>query len=484
RCDNSSAIIELTGYSGGTVDDPSDYEFSLDNLNYQASPRFDTNILPGNYTIYIRDNNGCIASEDITIDPLNKPTGLSFSASAMICPALTSDVTVEVEGGNEPFTYKIIAPTGSVVDNAGDKIFTGLSAGTYTFEVTDAKGCPIVDTYTVEEISQLDVEIGTSVTRVCTGGSTGSITALVSEFENSYSYSLLDASNNEIAAETNQTLETFELTNLGEGTYTLTVTDETTKCTDVITQTISATIYILGLTLDYTPVTCVSNGSITANATGGWENFTYQLEDNSTNTILTNYQVSNTFNDISPGEYLVRVKDEMGCIETSTITLSPATLPTVLVESTSNFCYDPTTLASLTVTISEGVAPYSYKLNGQEAVIVPNNETSFILSDLEPGTYNIEVIDSFGCRSTVISETIENQLTAASVVSKTLDCTATPEGEIEVNVSGGYSPYTYAVSTDGGANWSVSEVPITGSTFTYSNIKNLGTYTFRITDAK
>src|SRR5690606_12147162 len=101
RCDNSSAIIELTGYSSGTVDDPSDYEFSLDNLNYQASPRFDTNILPGNYTIYIRDNNGCIASEDITIDPLNKPTGMSFSASAMICPALTSDVTVEVEGGNE-----------------------------------------------------------------------------------------------------------------------------------------------------------------------------------------------------------------------------------------------------------------------------------------------------------------------------------------------------------------------------------------------
>src|SRR5690606_18299929 len=285
RCDNSSAIIELTGYSGGTVDDPSDYEFSLDNLNYQASPRFDTNILPGNYTIYIRDNNGCIASEDITIDPLNKPTGLSFSASAMICPALTSDVTVEVEGGNEPFTYKIIAPTGSVVDNAGDKIFTGLSAGTYTFEVTDAKGCTIVDTYTVEEISQIDLEIGTSVTRVCTGGSTGSITALVSDFENSYSYILVDASNNEIEDGANQSTGTLEFTGLGEGTYTLTITDESTECTANIEVTIEEPTADLDIDLDSTPVTCLTNGSITANATGGWGNFTYQLEDNSTNTI-------------------------------------------------------------------------------------------------------------------------------------------------------------------------------------------------------
>src|SRR5690606_21505125 len=56
RCDNSSAIIELTGYSGGTANSISDYEFSLDNVNYQGSPQFNTNILPGNYTIYIRDN--------------------------------------------------------------------------------------------------------------------------------------------------------------------------------------------------------------------------------------------------------------------------------------------------------------------------------------------------------------------------------------------------------------------------------------------
>src|SRR5690606_38324938 len=232
RCDNSSATIELTGYSGGTANSISDYEFSLDNVNYQPSPRFSTNILPVDYTIYIRDFNDCVASEDITIVPLNKPSKLNFTGTDLTCPDLNSDVTVTVEGGNAPFNYEIITPSGSVVvDNQQSNIFENLTVGTYRFRITDAKGCTIEDTYTVEEISQITLDIETKVTRVCIGESTGSISVFVSDFNASYSYTFKDE--NEVIIETkiNQNTTTQSFTGLGEGSYTLTVTDETTNCT-------------------------------------------------------------------------------------------------------------------------------------------------------------------------------------------------------------------------------------------------------------
>src|SRR5690606_22005697 len=172
RCDNTSAVIELIEYSGGTVNSSSDYEFSLDNVNYQSSPVFNTDILPGDYTIYIRDINNCVASVDFTIDPLNKPTELNFVGTDVMCPDLNSDVSVIVEGGNPPFNYEIIAPSGSVIDNKENNLFENLAVGTYRFRITDAKGCTIEDTYTIEEISQIALDIETKVSRVCMGEST------------------------------------------------------------------------------------------------------------------------------------------------------------------------------------------------------------------------------------------------------------------------------------------------------------------------
>lgn len=57
--ENNSIIINVSG-SG-------DYEYSLDGINYQISNIF-YNVQSGNYTVYVKDNNGCgIAQEDISL---------------------------------------------------------------------------------------------------------------------------------------------------------------------------------------------------------------------------------------------------------------------------------------------------------------------------------------------------------------------------------------------------------------------------------
>lgn len=49
------------------VTGPGDYEFSLDNFVYQDSPRFN-NLVPGFYTVYVKDKNGCgTVSQDAVI---------------------------------------------------------------------------------------------------------------------------------------------------------------------------------------------------------------------------------------------------------------------------------------------------------------------------------------------------------------------------------------------------------------------------------
>src|SRR5690606_25375742 len=233
--------------------------------------------------------------------------------------------------------------------------------------------------------------------------------------------------------------------------------------------------------LDYTPVTCLVNGSITATAKDGWGGYAYQLEDQ-TGVIITEYQTSNIFNNVTAGDYVVRVKDEMGCEATHNIKLEGATPPTINVVADEGFCFDGTE-ASLVVNVTGGHAPFRYKVNGDQVKDVTTlTDGKFTISGLPPGNYTIVVYDNYGCEATAVTETINSQLVANSVVSKTLDCIIDTYAQIGVEITGGYSPYTYVVRHDGGA-WSDPSTPITNATFTYDT-STPGTYTFKITDGK
>lgn len=92
------------------------------------------------------------------------------------------------------------------------------------------------------------------------------------------------------------------------GEYCVTVTDErdcSTVCCRTLTQFDRPT-----LTVNGTDATCegaASDGTITAQASGGAGNFMYQLDDGS-------FQGSGTFTGLTPGIYTVRVMDEAGCV--------------------------------------------------------------------------------------------------------------------------------------------------------------------------
>ncbi|TMM56681.1 T9SS type B sorting domain-containing protein [Maribacter algarum] len=479
RCDNSSAILQVINYSGGTPG----YTFSIDGVNFQPSDTFSTGITAGQYTITVRDANGCTEQTPATIiDPLNPPSELTFTATASTCPAIVSDVTVTVVDGTGPFTYEITAPASATSNTTGAStgVFTGLTAGTYTFHVIDSRACEIEQNYTVVDIPEVSVLSQLTSNVSCVGTGDGEFSFTVSDFASTYSYIVENSGASVVQSQNNINVTTaIAVGSLPADTYTVTITDDTTNCTATTVTTINEPATALDFTFTNTPVTCIENATITVTPIGGWGGYEYQLENTVGPALVYAYQSNNVFTNVPAGSYTIYVRDSGGCVVDKPITIDPADAPTIALDPTSDFCYDGTDQASLVINVTDGIAPYSYRIDGGNPITAIGNP--FTISNLIPKTYTIQVIDAYGCVSNILTETINPHLTASAVVTKALDCSASPDAIIDVTISNGYTPYaTYEVSSDGGGSWG-APVAIVGSNFSYSTAVD-GTYDFRITD--
>ena len=477
RCDNTSATLQVIDYSGGTPN----YAFSIDGINFQTSDTFSSGITAGTYTITIRDANGCTErTPAITIDPQNAPTNLTFAQTSLVCPAVVSDVTVSVIDGNSPFTYQITAPSGSIVNNGNNNVFNGLAPGTYTFLVTDSKGCTIQENYTVADIPRIAVLAQLTRNVSCFGFSDGEFNFIVSDFSTTYSYVIENSASTVVQSQAAINLTTpIMVSSLTADTYTVTITDDMTNCTTTSVTTIGGPPASLDFNFTNTPVTCTENATITVTPSGGWGSYEYQLENIVGPTVVYPFQGNNVFTNVSNGTYTIYVRDSGGCVVNKQIVVDPSQAPTIALDPASDLCFDSVDQASFIINVTDGVAPYSYSINGGSLNTAIGNP--FSISNLIPGAYDIQVIDAFGCISNVITENINPELIASSVVTKALDCSISPDAVITVNISNGYTPYaTYEVSSDGGVTWA-APVTLVGSSFNYST-PTVGTYDFRITD--
>ncbi|MBK6396693.1 MAG: hypothetical protein IPF75_00115 [Bacteroidetes bacterium] len=144
-------------------------------------------VAAGTYSYTVTDDNGCSLTTSITV---NEPSALAASSSAttILCNGGSSTVTVTATGGTAPYTG-----TGS---------FT-VTAGTYTYPVSDANGCSTSTTITVSEptllvasatVIQLGCTGGYSTVQVTASGGTGSYTGVgnFSVLAGTYPYTVSD----------------------------------------------------------------------------------------------------------------------------------------------------------------------------------------------------------------------------------------------------------------------------------------------------
>ena len=469
--------ITISGVSGGTAP----YQYSIGS-GFSGTTVF-TNLGVGTYTPRIRDANGCVETlPAITFNALNKPTDMAFAISNINCLSSTASVTVSVTNGSAPYTYAIVSPSGSAVNNGNNNVFTGLGLGTYTFRVTDSQGCSYNENYAITDISSIGVQAQATKVVTCVGDTDGEGRFLVDGFDDTYSYSIDGG-----PLFTNQSSGIIALNGLGAGSYTISVTDEDTNCTDTAILNIQEPATAFAITnLNVTAMSCQNNntGSVTISTSGGWGGNRYSLTR--PNGSVLGPKSGNSFSNLTQaGLYQVRVTDANGCTLTDSFTLTPLSAPTLTINSgASDYCYDNMDAATIAVSAAGGLAPYQYRINNGPW------GGSNVYSGLTPGNYTIEVMDANNCRDDV-PVTIAPQITATATAIRELNCGG-PSAQIRVNISNGYPSGgnydSYEVSINGGA-FSSANFPISGNSFIY-DIPNDGSITsdtdfqFEVTDSR
>ncbi len=206
------------------------------------------------------------------------------------------------------------------------------------------------------------------------------------------------------------------------GTRTFTITDATgaTKSTTITLTQPNAIILNLasGRIITYGGTT-----SLTATASGGTGAYTYKLNNGA-------YQPSNVFNNVPSGVDTVFVKDANGCITSSIVTLTQPAAPLTATATAAalNICNGATT--TINVTATGGTAPYS----------------GTGIFTVTAGTYNYTILDSNGVASTVAVTVSQYTAIASTITAGTISVYGSKTTLTVSNVSGGLSPYTYAIN--------------------------------------
>jgi len=183
-----------------------------------------------------------------------------------------------------------------------------------------------------------------------------------------------------------------------------------------------------------------TNGSINITASGGEGTLTYSIDDG------TSFQSSNVFNGLSGGDYIVKVKDDNGCIITgSSLTIKQPT-EVVATAGANNIlgCHGDHN-GSIEVTASGGTSPLEYSIyNGNAGTW----QTSDYFSLLGPGNYQVVVKDAEDCQTSAIDLTITEPDEVTIVSQDAVDvttCNGDATGSITIVATGGTGNLFYAI---------------------------------------
>ncbi len=296
-------------------------------------------------------------------------------------------------------------------------------------------------TVVVEDNQEFSASLLGTTDPTCNGAADGSIRFEVTNFDaaTGFEYST-DGGTNWTSSLTSPVTTPATLV---DGSYTVEIrrTNDTSCSTDflaTLTQP-AAIVPSLSQTASYT---CFNTGgTLEASATGGTPNYEFQLEDSS-NAVIVAYQTETTFNNVTNGDYLVRVRDQNGCEVISTTAITVDGPETIDFDVTATACYDGQNNASVTATVNTGNGDYNFRINGGAwQTPTPSTATNYTFFGLANGSYDIEVTDAFGCVSNIETIVIEPTITAQIDV---VDVSSCADGSITISASGGDGNYAYA----------------------------------------
>lgn len=478
--DNGRAQVKV---SGGT----SPYTYLWDNAEATAQVK---SLSAGSHTMTVTDANGCTFVETVVIPEDIEMLGVLIKNSGEINCAgqTTGSLILDISGGKEPYTYlwsngqttaiatglaagsysvtvtdavgssftetkEVVEPepltlvatadapstTNGLDGKASVKVSGGtgkyqfawdngelnqkavaLAAGTHTLTVTDEAGCSNTATVEISEnILPLSVVLEQTETVKCAGTTEGIILAVVRGGKEPFTYSWSNGS------------DAATITNLGDGLYTLTVTDVTGHTATSVHTINSPQPIEITARVEKSASTNAQDGKASVSVTGGSGKYAYAWDTG---------EQTDKASALGAGIHSVTVTDENGCSAIAEVEITENILPlAVSIDQKSEIKCAENTDGSLEAIATGGKEPFVFSWSTGSAAQA--------LSEIGAGTYTVTVTDVVGNEASAtinLSAPVKMEVTAA--VEKSASTNA-QDGVASVRVTGGTGKYTYAWDT-------------------------------------
>ena len=449
--------------------------WSSDSLNL-------TNASAGMYFLNAADSNGCPVLDTVSI---GEPPVLALTIDS------TSDLTcyqnadgylsATVTGGFGSYNYYIdgVAAVSLTIDS--------LDAGSHVVSVVDDNGCSDSASFTLTEPVLLTAS--TSVVQYlggiqvsCIGATDGAIDVFVNGGTLPYNYLWADGDTTE------------DRSNIGAGSYSMTVTDEQ-GCTVSVNELISEPSALVATSLvDSLDCYGASDGSIAYTLSGATAPYITSWSSNtgsSADSVLATFQVNMNGASINTGgiELITNSGQNYNMnlvpvLEDSIyrVTIAVAVGSTLeyrffngsTAETVSSSCgvnvggtiYRSVTIGSDTTLVAIEFSGCTTTGSAYSGALTGSTRS---LTGLSAGSYELIISDVNGCNTILIDSLIEPDSIQISAIVYDASCPQTPDGFIDVTATGGSGSLMY--------NWSTTDT-------TEDLTAAYGYYTVTVTDAK
>ncbi len=325
-----------------------------------------SNLPAGTYTLTLSEAS-CTFIATFTV---GQPQQLNATISTQDASSCTvndgSAQIVSITGGTSPYTINWYDVANNNIGSGN--LVSNLAPGTYMVVITDANGCTFTDSFVISAPNIPSITAVNIQDALCNGDASGSIDVTVNCPSGNCSF--------QWSGPGGFSASTEDISNIGAGVYTLTITDNTSGCTytDSFIVTEPSALVIQDSIMN---VSCYggSDGSIDITVYGGTPQYQYAW------TGPNNFSSNNEdIQGLVAGTYVVTVTDANGCTYTDSFTVTEPPQLTVSISQSGN---------TLTANASGGTPPYSFSWN--------TGDTSSSMTVSSSGTYIVTVTDANGC---------------------------------------------------------------------------------------
>lgn len=427
-CFGEGGTVEFTA-SGG--EGPASYTYTITNssngqvivpTSVNGSTAIFENVLQGNYDATVLSASRCSISQSLTVTGPNTPLALAFVDSDGISCGISDSgfITWEASGGTQDYSFVSLTKDGTLVTSpvftqTPNQVFafTNLTVGQYVLTVVDANGCEISSSPI--DLTELPAPVFEVNDQIVCEGETASVQPQIVELSNSQPiFTWTSHLGDVLTGDTSiggvtykfqddgdpQTPLQLQISGLSPGAYNFTLSITGTNICNQPDQSVEIIVspYPVVDQVQIANLSCFQggDGSLEVMMASGLDptDYTYELLG------FTGSQDSNRFENLQAGVYQIRVVDKLSNCEIVVPDLEITEPPVLeIIDLLQNNPSCGLANGSFSFTVQGGTLDYSLEINNLPIADFDFTKLAenYLIENLGPGTYAVQVTDSRGC---------------------------------------------------------------------------------------